>query len=169
MLRAKVKGISIYQTQAGMSSYQTTAGMGAYAALSSANVFSNQKTMSRVCETMSGVTVTSNSCTIDFTSSLLGLFYMTPSSATNIQANIINVPTSNDSCTYTITLIINTSTHKARASLTSINGNGVSNYWVGGVASVSVNASASRVVHTISIVFAGSSTPYTLQSIASAW
>jgi hypothetical protein len=143
--------------------------MGDYAALASANVFSNQTTMSRVCETMSGVTVTSNSCTIDFTSNLLGLFYTSPSSGTNFTCNLINVPTSNDSCTYTITLIINTSTHKARASVTSINGNGVSNYWVGGVSSVSVNPSATRVIQTISIVFAGSSTPYTLQSLASAW
>jgi hypothetical protein len=160
---------SIYQTQAGMSNYQTTSGMGAYAALASANTFSNQNTMSRVCETMSGVVVTSNSCTIDFTSSLLGLYYMTPSSGTNFTCNLINVPTSNNSCTYTITLIINVSTHKARASVTSINGDGVSNFWVGGVSSVSVNASATRVVQTISIVFAGSSTPYTIQSLASAW
>jgi hypothetical protein len=65
---------SIYQTQSGKSSYQTTAGMGAYAAFSGSNVFSNQNTMCRVCETMSGVNVVSNSCTVNFAHLLLVSF-----------------------------------------------------------------------------------------------
>ena len=103
--------------------------------------------------------------TLDFSSSK-SLYYVTPSSNTNLTCAITNVPTSTQYSTYNFTVVVNDASYNPYINSVTVNGTAATLSYNGGVSSVSVTAPA-RVVQSIVVMFLASATPsYCLTSVS---
>jgi hypothetical protein len=162
---------STYQTQAGMtaylttssasSTYQTQAGMTAYAPINNPS-FTGVQSVSNVAEQLHNAG-SGTALSLSYTS-IKGVVSYSPSA--NYTLTLTNVPTSSNVATYTLTFIYNT---KFWANNISVNGTSYTMRASGGLANVSINASATHVLQTISICFLNSATPTIVTNIASLW
>jgi hypothetical protein len=107
-----------------------------------------------VTETITPKTVTDNAFTVDFLNDS-NVISITPSSGTGtMTATIINVPVAT-SRSYTITAIINTSTHKVRIGTVLVNTTttGRTLFFVNGATGIPSITTASRIIQTMTIVY----------------
>jgi hypothetical protein len=158
-----------YLTQtAGDARYQLSSGMTSFFNLSSnntisgSNTFNNVQTVERICEqiTQSG---SGTNLSLNYTN-IRGIIIYAPSA--NFTFTLTNLPTSNTNCIYTLTFVYST---RFFANAISINGTSYTMTAIGGLANVSINASASRVYQQIQIIFNNSSTPSVSTSVLSLW
>jgi hypothetical protein len=158
-----------YLTQtAGDARYQLSSGMTSFFNLSSnntisgSNTFNNVQTVERICEqiTQSG---SGTNLSLNYTN-IRGIIIYAPSA--NFTFTLTNLPTSNTNCIYTLTFVYST---KFFANAISINGTSYTMTAIGGLANISINASASRVYQQIQIIFNNSSTPSVSTSVLSLW
>lgn len=91
---------------------------------------------------------------------------ISPSSAANIALTISSVPTSRTAI-YDLTFIIDTSTYKQYINSISVNGTSKTMVSPGGLSNITVSASASVVVQTISIHMTNSTITNVYTSVAS--
>jgi len=126
---------------------------------SSANTFTGNlsaNSLLTVMEKVIAVSISSNIATINYASG--GVYYVSPSSATNFQIALTNVnPTSSTTTSCIITLLINTSTYGCYGNTCTINGTSRTIVFAGGSANVSIT-SGTLVQQSLSIVYSGSST-----------
>jgi hypothetical protein len=140
---------------------------GNYLSLPASCVLSGKKTMddltqlSKVGETLYEGTVTSNAISVNWNTVSGGLISISPSSNNNIALTITNInPISASSFSCNLCFLINVGTYKkCIAGNVTIGGVGYTPISSNGYSSISVSASATFVLQTISVVYINSTTP----------
>jgi uncharacterized protein YuzE len=128
------------------------------------NIFSGTNNFNLINENINYVSGVTTSLSLDYTSCKGINLIATPTS--NYSLAITNVPTGSTNATYTVTLITT-----AKYYVNSITINGTSRTLVagGGLANVSINASATHVMQQLNICFLNSSTPVVTTNVISLW
>ena len=111
-------------------------------------------------------TVTTNAITVAY-SSLSNIIAITPSSAANIALTITSLPTTRGTAIYDFTFIISVGTYKQYINLLNVNGSSVTMVAANGLASISVNSSATVVLQTISIQMNGATVTNAFTNVSS--
>jgi hypothetical protein len=153
-----------------LSSYLTTStasstyvGLSSNNTISGRNTFSNMNTFNRVCESVHQAGSGSN-LSLNFNDLTGGIIFYAPSA--NFTLSLTNIPTMNTNCIYTLTLRYST---RFYATAININGSAITMTAIGGLSNLSINASASFVYQTITIIFNNSSTPSVSTGLLSLW
>ncbi|MFO0414878.1 MAG: hypothetical protein ACK50E_04440, partial [Bacteroidota bacterium] len=145
-----------------LSSYATTSSLSSYATLSNPT-FTGYIQTPRIFENIqsSYTSFSSNVLTYDYANGSI-LFFSGLTSATNFQLVLNNInPNTQTNKSFTFTLIIDTATYKAYANTFKIGSTSYTLNASGGLANVSVNASATTVLQSFTIIYtSSSSTPY---------
>ena len=123
--------------------------------LASTQTITGHKILSRATfrttgELITPLTVTSNAFSFNY-SVHTSIISLTPSSTTNMTANLSTISTTANA-SYTITALINTSTNKAIISTVNVNGVARTIFFVNGASSIPSISSALRIMQTITIV-----------------
>jgi hypothetical protein len=120
----------------------------------------------KLVEKITSGSVSSNALSINYSSTSSNVYTIAPSSANNIALTITNVPTSRTAI-YDLTFIIDTSTNKKYISTITVNGSSYTMKAIGGLANVSVNASANVAIQNIYIHMTSSTVTNVFTSISS--
>ena len=124
--------------------------------------FSDRTKVSTMAETIYAGTLTSNTYLVNYSTLTGGIIMISPYSDNNISLRFSNFPAvANDSTTYNITVLINTSSYKRYCNTLWVNGTDYSSLLIsaGGLANITINASSTYVLQTFNIIFNNSSTP----------
>lgn len=122
----------------------------------------NRTQFGNLAETIQSFTLTSNVLNINYGNLTGGVIMIAPYSNTNMALGLNSFPAiANDSTTYNLTFLIDTSSYKKYINGISVNGTSYTSIMVsaGGLANININSSSTYVLQTISIIFNNSSTP----------
>ena len=133
---------------------------------SAENEFTSDLITNKLIEKYIAGTVTSNALTINYSSNTNNIYAITPSSANNIALTITNIPTTRVGL-YEFAFIINTSTNKNYINTLNVNGSAVTMKAVGGLANVSINASATVVIQNIYVQMNNATVTNALTNVSS--
>jgi uncharacterized coiled-coil protein SlyX len=154
-----------------LQNYQPTSSMSSYLSQSSASstyapinnaVHTGTTTFNEIVEQITSVSSITNALSLDY-SAVKGVVYVqTPTS--NLSLTLTNLSTSSTNASYTITLVIPS---KYYVNSCTVNGTSRTIYFNGGSANVSINASATFVLQTLTFAYLNSSTPVVMSNVAS--
>jgi len=136
-----------------ITSSSLTSTLSSYLTTNTAQTITATKTVSRLSENITSASITSNVLTLDFSSNN-SVVYCSPSA--NFTVAFTNIPTTNQTQTYTFTIIANA---KFYGNAITVNGTSYTAIAIGGLSNISINASATYVMQTITIMFISSTTP----------
>lgn len=156
-----------YQAKADMSNYVQSTLYSSANTWTGANEYKSDIVTSKMVEKYVAGTVTSNAMSINYASNTNNIYSISPSSANNIALTISNLPTNRGTAIYDFTFLINTATNKNYIATLNVNGSAITMKAMGGLANVSVNASATLVIQTIHIQMNGASVSNAITSVAS--
>lgn len=125
--------------------------------------FNNTNSLSRIVEQLTTTATNAFSYAFDF-STANGILHLSSPPSTNFALAVTNIPTSINA-TYTLSIIINTTTNKTYINAITINGVSKTLLYNGGSANISISSS-SLVVQTITIVMIGSTVSSVISSVS---
>ena len=129
------------------------------------NTYSNMTRFSKPANLYAAGTVTTNVCTINYSTIAAGLIQVTASTAAMTLA-LTNVPTTAQA-TYDLVFLIDVSTNEFCFQTITVNGSAVTMKKPGGA--LAVNASATTCVQSVSIVMNSGTCLYALSTLANMW
>ena len=127
---------------------------------------SGDSIINAMVEKWSSGTVTTNAITVAY-SALANIISITPSSAANIALTITSLPTTRGTAIYDFTFIISVATNKQYINSLNVNGSSVTMVAANGLANITVNASATVVLQTISIQMNGGTVTNAFTNVSS--